>query len=371
MIDEIVIVTPELTPGAGGVGDYTLRLLANWPALPNLRLLVPPAGKERTASAQYRVEELGADAATVLEQLPVSDGKVLVQYSAYGFGRLGYPRELIRALIDWKTKTRGLLVVMFHEIWTFWPITNKNSIVQFLHRRAIKKLLRCTDFVFTSTQSQAGHLRELAPRCAIHVLPVGSTIRTNDDVDLVQQPGWVVVFGLESTRIQALQKMQDSLRSLASAGRIVKIITAGARVSSQTGEKERKLLTDLGLKAGFEQKGPLPEREVSRLLLTASFGISGQDELSYAKSTIFMAYAAHGLNILAPFADAIKPEPICLLTAPDELLCGISETKLKERAERLREWQKRTSSWDKIAARFAEAFNLREPKSAFSQTASS
>ena len=34
-------------------------------------------------------------------------GKVLLQYSAYGFDRLGYPRWLIKGVLDWKKESQG------------------------------------------------------------------------------------------------------------------------------------------------------------------------------------------------------------------------------------------------------------------------
>jgi len=345
MTDEIVIISPESTPGAGGVGDYTLKLLAHWPSLPNVRLLIPKVSRGRGTEA-------------ILKQLPATGGKILVQYSAYGFDRAGYPRNLVRALIDCKTKARGLLVIMFHEIWGFWPILNKNFIVQFFHRRSIKQLLNCADVVFTSTSSQAGHLRALMPRARVYVLPVGSNIRCDEDTDLRRKPGLAVLFGLRSGRIRALRKMQGSLSSLTAAGRITKIIAVGA--NGDDDNEERGLLSGFRLAEGFEQRGPRPEREISELLLAASFGIFGQDELSYSKSGAFMAYAAHGLNIVAECADRSKEEPLCWLIAPRELIQGVSEAELKLRGERLRVWQKRTSSWQIIAAKFADALQLVE-----------
>jgi len=359
VINEIVIISPELIPGAGGVGDYTLRLIESWDYHGNLKLLVPNSGLGQEAPLPQRTEKLGIDAVAIGKQLPSGDGKILIQYSAYGFDQLGYPRKLVRALIEWKHKTRGLLIVMFHEIWTFWPITNKNAIVQFFHRRAIKQLLRCADTVFTTTSSQAQYLKKLAPSRAVHVLPVGSNIRRNKDVEVVRKPGWAVLFGRQDARIRALTKMRNSLFSLAAARRITKLITVGAMGLDRDAE-ERSLLANLGFVEGFEQRGPQEERDISELLLTASFGISAQNELSYAKSGTFMAYAAHGLNVLAECADPEREEPLNLLTSPRELLQGITDTELKRRAEHLRTWQQRTSAWDLIAAKFVEALQLPE-----------
>ncbi len=356
MMNEIVIIAPELNAGRGGVGDYTLRLFDCLRANGNFRFLVPPTSV--TSLTSERVEQLAATSAAVVGQLPVSAGSVLLQYSAYGFDRLGYPRTLIRALVDWKNKTHGRLVVMFHEIWTFWPVTNKNFLVQLFHRRAIKRLLRHADVALTSTPSQAGHLRALSSTAQIHVLPVGSGIRPDEPLDRPRQPGWAVVFGLQPARINALKRMQTNLRQLAVSKQIVKIIAVGSNSRSQLDEKERGLLADLPLQDGFEQPGAQSEQAISQILATVSFAISGQDELSYTKSSSFMACAAHELNILADFASASKPAPICWLVAPGELLRGISAAELKERAQNLRNWQEQTSSWTVIGTTFSEALHL-------------
>jgi len=341
MNDEVVIVTPELPPAVGGVADYTQRLIEAWPDKENLQVLVPE---------------------NATEELSPRGGRVLVQYSAYGFDHHGYPRKLIRALIDWKIKTGGRLVVMFHEIWTFWPVTNKNFFIQLLHRRAIKSLLKAADKVFTSTESQAEHLRALSSPNPICVLPVGSNIRRNENVDRARIPGCAVIFGLQRARLRGLRKMRGSLSSLAAAGYITKIISIGAGSDSNLHNEERSLLNALQLKEGFEQLGPRPEREISQLLFAASFGIFAHDELSVTKSGTFMAYAAHGLNVLADFADKSKPGPICWLVAPLELQQEGSNSEWKIRGESLRAWQKENSSWERIARTFADALELNAVK---------
>jgi len=257
-------------------------------------------------------------------------------------------------------------------VGTFWPVTNQNFFVQFLHRRAIKSLLKSADKVFTSTESQAEHLRALSSPNPIRVLPVGSNIRRNEDVDLVRHgtdslwrarvPGCAVIFGLQRARLRGLRKMRSSLSSLAAAGYITKIISIGAGSDSNLDNEERSLLKALQLKEGFEQLGPRPEREISELLFAASFGIFAHDELSLTKSGTFMAYAAHELNVLADFADKSKPAPICWLVAPRELQQEDLNSEWKSRAESLRAWQKENSSWELIARTFADALDLEAAK---------
>ncbi len=173
---EVVIITPELTPGGGGVGDYTLRVLEQWEGG------VAPVFPESLAS------------------LPSRDGRLLVQYSAYGFDRFGYPRRLLRALREWKQNSGGRLVMMFHEIWSFWSLLNKNWIVQAAHRRDLRKLLPHVDAIFSSTANQAEHLRRLAPGVTVEVLPVGSNVRVIQEQGSGRPTGGAVLFGLQGSR---------------------------------------------------------------------------------------------------------------------------------------------------------------------------
>ncbi len=152
--------------------------------------------------------------------------------------------------------------------------------------------------------------------------------------------------------------MQNSLSSLAAAKVITKIICVGADSDFESKEEEERLLMSLQLADGFQQLGAQSESAISKIFATVSLGVFGQDELCYAKSGSFMAYAAHTLAILADFADPSKPAPICWLVAPGELLEGISPAELKTRAQRLRDWQEKTSSWKLIGAKFSEALEL-------------
>lgn len=354
MTSDLVIVTPEATPGAGGVADHTFRLMEHWPA--NLRLLV--ATPAQNASPHREVELLGQTSAEITAQLPKSNGTVFVQYSAYGFNRFGYPRALIRALLDWKKKSGGRLVIMFHEIWTFWPFTNKNFFVQQLHRRALKRLLAVCDAAFTTTSSQAEHLQRLSDVIPIHVLPVGSNIPPVWLGNVRRQKGVVALFGIQLSRIRALEKMRESLTRLAAAGRITKIVCLGQQPDAAARETERELLDALNLPDGFVQKGALSADAVSETLSSVSFGIFGQSELSCTKSGSFMAYAAHRLNVIVTFADSSKSPPVCWLTGVEELLAGMDEAELDRRSECLRMWQEEKCSWKVIAGRLGRALAI-------------
>jgi len=361
MSDEIVIVTPELS--SGGIGDYTRRLIEYLPPIPALRLIVPKSGTIPAASlAQYCVEEIAPRTAALFDKLPEHDGKVFVQYSGYGFDRLGYPRWLIRALLDWKKKSRGFLAIMFHEIWTLWPMWNKNYLLQQLHRRDIGKLVRVADRVITNTSGHAEELAALWPRSEVQVLPVGSNIRRSA-AGGQRQPGVGILFGLPVPRLRALQRMESELPALSAAKKLTKIIAIGPSGSPAQDREERARLTALRLSEGFERRGLLPEKTISELLSRAAFALWAQGGHTATKSGTFMACAAHSLNIISPDADVAKPEPLDLLISPPELLRGISAVELQSRAEKLRAWQERTAAWSHIAGEIARTLKIAMPTS--------
>lgn len=336
-MNEVRIICPKQRPGEGGLIDYSQRLIEQWGTRAQAQLLFPQRENFRA-------------------QWPTNDGKVLLQYSAYGFDPIGYPRWLLRELMNWKQENpRALLVVMFHEIWTFWPWLNQNRLVQRLHRADIARLMASADAIFTSTPSQAEHLHRLVAHRKVELLPVGSNIRRLGN-EQTRAPRVAVLFGVQANRLRTLRALRAGLSSLE------KIIAIGPLDSAKEAEEEAKILTALALPGGFEQRGQLPEAEVSQHLLGASFGLSAQDPLSIMKSGTFMAYAAHGLNILSPHADPAGPEPLNRLTSPAELRAGISEEEWQRRAADLRAWQERTASWPRIAERFAEALQLEPSK---------
>lgn len=340
----------------GGVGDYTEQLIRHWPRQQDFNFIIPARGNNAVRMlGSHTVREVNPDRRALAAQLAQTDA-VLLQYSAYGFSRYGYPRWLIDALIAWKRKACSPLCVMFHEIWTFWPSWNKNFPIQVLHRRAIRQLLHVADAVFTSTASQADHLSSLAPRVQVAVLPVGSNIVPPDVTLAARESGTAVLFGMQGTRLRALRDMAAELRELATIGRLTRIITVGGGNSATQDAEERGLLGSFRLSAGFQQLGEKSAEEVTAILGTAEFGIAAQDPLSYTKSGTFMAYAAHGLNILSNYADPTAAEPMSLQISPAELRRNLDAAEMTTRARKLRTWYERTASWPQIAQKISAVF---------------
>ena len=247
-----------------------------------------------------------------LARLPSTGGTVLVQYSAYGFDRFGYPRWLLNALLEWKKQARGKLVIMFHEIWTFWPLLNKNRLLQEFHRRKLLVLSSVADAALAIPEARLP-ISQLSFSQYSGVLPVGSNIAVIETANPVRQDGLAVLFGLE--KCQSSHVTHDArtfLKRLAAAGKDIGDHYRWRWEASLGGSDEKMLPECLAPRNGFQQRGHPPEEEVSTLLAKASFALSVQDELSLCKSWHLHGHAVHGLNTFLPMR-TIRSEPHHLL----------------------------------------------------------
>ena len=350
----MTIITPEIDAGAGGLADYTLRLIEHWPADSKFQILTRRMPQTKMAGS-HLTSLLPVTEEEIYRALGATDGPVLLQYSAFGYDPTGNPEGLINAVTRWKAfRNSSRLVVMFHEIWTFIPFWNRRLIAQKRHRRLIGRLARAADVVVTSTASQAAHLEKVSGRSDVSVLPVGSNITLNQPSNSARDGTAAVIFGLAPSRIRTLRKLHGPLRQLASAQKLTRITTIGHGDDSE----ETALLASLKLAEGFQQLGICPEATVSRELDRVAFAISDQDPLSYPKSGTLMAYAQHGLNVISPFASAARGEPFSIFFSPAELLRGVSLEQRDEHARLLKNWQARTSSWPAIADFFVKALRV-------------
>jgi hypothetical protein len=123
---------------------------------------------------------------------------------------------------------------------------------------------------------------------------------------------------------------------------------------------EQQALGESGLpEQVVTRSGYLPADQLSRLLHRAEFGISDQTWDSVNKSTTFMAYASHGLNILSPFAGGDSRPPFDMLTSAPELEMqpSTSDDTLKERSQRLVTWYRETADWPMIVQKMKAVFD--------------
>ena len=362
----VVFILPQLPPAVCGLGDFSMKLLGQMRLDPPPHILVMTGAEAtRAAHPELKVESLPAGGARLVARLAeLKTERVLVEYVGQGFHTRGCPLGFLGALRKWRADTSGArLVIMFQELW-FEPAWWKPDwILQKLHRIALRRLARVVDQVFVST---AGYGRWLAGAAAperLRVLPNAATIPpVAPPADARREAGTWVLFGRQGSRLAALDEIAAWPGKLHAAGRLKKLWLAGSRESAEMNAREDALAASLLPPGTVEILGPKSPEELSRIFLTAEFGIFSQSPLSYTKSTIFMAYASHGIGIVSPNTLGASEAPQCWVTHPSEMLDGaaISSAAVADRGRRLAEWYEQNASWPRIAAAYRSALGLPE-----------
>lgn len=374
----LVVLAPNFPPAVCGVGDYTANLLRAWPHDDprEIRCLLRPAP---AAALGARFLDLPDG-----EPIPISDitphyrplldtllalgpCDLLAQYSAYGYDpRWGCPAGLCDALVAWTRARRGRLVVMFHELWADeWSLWHPHRWVQVWHRYKLGQVARAATCLFTTTELSAARLRALmrggGRPVSVTVLPAGSNIPLPSTAAPAgeRERGLFVLFGAQFTRVRCLRALREPLAALAAGGRLHRLVLLGVGQGEALAREEDELLRAIfpasattAAAAGFDVLGERPAREIATWLARAEFGLSFQNETNFTKSGTLMAYLAHGIDVLSPFAGRACPEPFASMTHPDELL---ADTPLPPgRAESLRGWYATHADWPLLAAAFAD-----------------
>ncbi len=358
----LVVVVPHVPPVTCGVGDYSARLLEAWRPARALHFLVPQNGDGTVPVSEFlgaRVEHFPlretAISAALAAQSPCD---VLLHYSAFGFHPRGYPRALIRSLLSWRATGRGRLVVMFHELWDTSAEGTLRAPLEWLHRRAMRRLACAADAVVTNTTSHLDRLLALDPGLRVQVQPVASNIPLLSSPP-VRSPGTALIFGMQGSRVRTMEAMGADLRELLERGRLCRMVLAGGGAHPRWNAREEECIARFLPAASVERHGRIPAEEIAALLAQAEFGLCETEWKDWGKSTVFMTYAAHGLNILSPHGGTSREVPFRWLTRPHELLdpAGPDAAALHTRAAELHDWYDRAGGWDGLSETFREALS--------------
>ena len=360
----VVFIIPQLPPAVCGLGDYSMLLLANLNLGEQPRVLVANGAAETDKlHPELGVEQMERSASALLRKLEeMRASHVVLEYVGYGYQSRCCPLWLLDGLREWKRRNpERRLLMMLMELW-FTPAWWKpDFLLQRLHRRAMRKLAATADKVFVSTEGWARLIRDCVPPGRLRIVPVGTNIVP------VAPPGsaprkarrWIL-FGRQGSRIVALRGLAPWLSKLHAAGHVRMVQVAGARESDDFNRTEDGLLAGSLPPDAYEILGRIPSPELSRLLLEAEAGLCGQVPRAYSKSTIFMAYASHGVNIVALNMRGITEPPECWVTDPAEFLEPGADigTLLAERSANLSRWFEETASWSRIASIYREELGL-------------
>ena len=123
-------------------------------------------------------------------------------------------------------------------------------------------------------------------------------------------------------------------------------------------EREDCLVRSLLPPGVAEVLGSQTAEQISQRFLKAEMGIFAKISHGYTKSTIFMAYASHGLSILSPENISKTCAPLSYAIHPLDLLEGkITSDQIENRGQKLAQWYENNASWGRVADTYREALS--------------
>jgi len=238
--------------------------------------------------------------------------RIVLHYVSYGYARRGCPWHLVRAVEGWRRSGQlRRLVTVFHELYASGPPWTSAFWLAPVQRSLGRRLARASHGLVTSLDFYRDILASWTGRNDVIALPVPSTVGEPEQVPGPQMRApRLVVFGTAGSRARVYGEQSETLAAACRALGIEEIEDVGAPDPSAP-----ETLAGIPVR----RHGLLPSHAVGRLLLDARAGFLTYPPDLLGKSSIFAAYAAHGLVTVCAGRPARGPAgvPECALLADD------------------------------------------------------
>ena len=296
----IVQVVPGLGLSLDGVADYATELGLALARLTGIRSFFLCAKSQFAAEgfvAGTRYATVRSRSAAGLletlrgfEQEPEARQVVLLHYVNYGYAERGCPYWLIRGIQEWRRSApRARLVTMFHELYASGPPWRSSYWLSPVQRHLARELYSISDYSVTNRELSRQWLvgNRKPTETGVTVMPVFSTLG-----EPAKMTGWgqrsrrLVVAGRSGEPQRAYGRFQQRLIQACRELGIDEIVDIGARFSPVPVQVGGIRVTALG---------HLAQPEASTILAGARAGFLDYPSDYLGKSTVFAAYAAHGL----------------------------------------------------------------------------
>jgi hypothetical protein len=358
----LVIITTRLAPQLCGIGTFSWLLDRHWPGDTSQHqfLVVDGAVQSRLALRDIQITEFDADPAKLSRALdqkgPVD---VLLHYAGRGYHRFGCPIWLGRVLRVWKQKfPTARLIIFFHEVPGKLPLTSPYYWLNLCNLRIICGLAQIADVLITNTTHHAATLAKISGRSDIHWFPVAPNIEPAAGPSRTTNRTEFVIFGLPYGRWETLQMFHRHIGSWQKSGVLTKLHLIGPR-DKKFDLRSARLIESYPDRTVVEQHGELSAGKVSRLLYRSQFGLTNANDLTWSKSTAFMAYVAHDCNVVTQ--SKFNFEPLSFAFAPDDVATA-SDVELCRRITVLREWFEDNADWEILAGKIFDLVEARPTK---------
>jgi hypothetical protein len=289
----IIIIVPNLSPFIDGVGDYALKIAKKLLIYNLFDITIIIAGNPFYSNCN--ISEINTITVTKKNHLfdiltSLKSNKIFFNYVGYGYNRRGIPFWIYFNLQKWKkSNNNNKLVTTFHELYavSFNPLTS-SFWNQFLQRYLTKKIILLSDSIVTNKSNNLKYIKSISENILSHSFPVFSNIIEPENILFQKRKKHIVIFGTYSNKEIIYSKQLDSLINICVYFNITEVIDIGPKC---------KLPNVPNLK--FVQKGILEDAEISKVISSSYIGIIGRyNNIDFAKSGVFAAYASHGLLII-------------------------------------------------------------------------
>jgi hypothetical protein len=338
MSGRIVQIVPHLPQPPEGVGSFAVALAdalrTRCGIESNFLVASPSSAPGRNERESSALKIAGANKEAFSDAIEIATSRadtvtVLLHYSNYGYAPRGCPSWLIDGLTEWKTKNRGRLVTVFHEIHASGPPWRSSFWLSPLQRRLAASLARLSEGLTTSMRLYQRILLRWAPEKEVTALPVFSTVGEPIECPpLAGRARRIVVFGGPGTRARAYRELRSAMESACRALEIEEVYDIGPGDG----------LPAPDLSVTVRRLGPLPEAQVSEILTSSLAGFLAYPAPFLPKSTIFAAYCAHRLLPICAWPwprREVEPLPPFWFPQPDTL---VRSDHLQTIADRARAW---------------------------------
>ncbi|MEZ5899137.1 MAG: glycosyltransferase [Hyphomicrobiaceae bacterium] len=295
----LIQVVPHRTSAPDGIGDYAVNLateLRDRFDVQTLFVAGAPPGEEVDRADEWptlRVATRKSEALIdvlrkAVRQAP--NASLVLHISGYGYAPRGAPVWLARGIQSWRARNpQRCTIGIFHELYAKGPITSSSFWLSGLQKRVTKILWNNVDAAITTTPTYVAQLASWRPTAEARIieLPVPSTIGEPASIPLYnERKNRAVVFGRNGVEDLIYRQNRDQLIDALVALGVEEILDIGLRRAHVP-----ETLGPISIKA----LGRLDANEISKLMLTSRFGVLSYDQKRLGKSTIFAAFASHGV----------------------------------------------------------------------------
>lgn len=212
---------------------------------------------------------------------------ILLHYVNYGYASRGCPFWLVRGLSEWRrTFPRVRMVTMFHELYASGPPWRSSFWLSPVQRSLARRVYSLSDAVVTNREASRRWLAR-GQAGGARVMPVFSSLGEHRSlVAWGERTARMVVAGRSGALDRAYGRRRESLLAACEALGIEEIVDIGARDEPVPAQIGRFPVVALG---------HLTPAQACNALAGARAGFIDYPSDFLAKSTVFAAYAAHGL----------------------------------------------------------------------------